>query len=232
MMYWFQQFLLKKNLMIYTSSWLLPLIIGGMYLFYNKNYTVAQSEVLLFLSLFCFLAIFFVVETERMYRLFKATRLRLLPVSVGRIYFYNLLFILLSGLFFAAINLVMGYIMLFIWPEITFTFSISGLDLLLCLLKVVNLFLMIQLIVYSAVSLVKFVPKRYRPLGSLILFVLLTTLLDYFLSVSSTMSRSFLGTYMEQLSKVSLQLLVQLLSDVLYIGLTCWLISRYVEGEE
>ncbi|MFK4567099.1 hypothetical protein [Enterococcus sp. UD-01] len=231
MTYWFQQFLSKKNLVIYSSTWLLSLIIGGLYLFYSKNHTDMLSLSLMLLSLFLFFVIFMAVETEQIYRSFKTTQLRLLPVSVLRIYLYRLLFSFLVGVFFTMGHLIISFIMYFAWTGIAFTFAVSGFELLLGALDVSNLFLLVQLLVYSSISLLKFVPKRYRSLLSLILFMVMATLFDSFVSISSSVTRSFLGMYVEQLSEVSIRLLVQMIGNFVSIGLTCWLIDRYVEAE-
>ncbi|MTD38041.1 hypothetical protein GIX45_05215 [Erwinia sp. CPCC 100877] len=231
MSYWFRQFVSKRNLMIYSSTWLLTIFIGGLYNFYSKNHTKEFSLNLMFLSLYFFFSIFIVVETERIYQTFKLTRLRLLPVSLGRIYFYNLLFSLFSGLFFVAGQLAVGFIVYYVYPNIHFVIPLSGLEALMLLLDLGNLFLIIQLLFYCSIILMKFVQKKYRSLVSSVLFIAMAMVLDYFLSLTSTTEHSFLAMYAEQLSEASLRMWLQMFGDLVCFWLTCWLVSRYIEAE-
>lgn len=228
----FRLFYSKTLFLAYGASWILTLFFGLVNVYNVNRQSVEFSTAFFAFSVVIFFLLFFVLESNRIYQFFRATDIRLLPVSTGKLYFYNIIFSIVVGASFFIGNAMIGLMMNYIVIHLPIDFNLNLIECIAAIVDIVVVFLVIQFLVclYSAIR--QFVQKRFRCFLEIALFIIFTILMDYFsafdLGRMSTLVANAFGLKQELYFRIALQVL----TAFLYFSLSIWVINRYVEAED
>lgn len=226
----FRIFFSKTLILVYSATLFLTLFLGCVNVYNIKQHSVEFSTAFLIFSILAYFILFFVLESNRIYQFFRTVDFRLLPISTGKLYVYNVIFSSIVGIIFFIGNATIGLIINYFMIKIPFVLDITWLKGITAVIDIVVLFLMIQFLICIYASIKQFVQKRFRWILEIVLFIVFMFLIDY-LSVwdLDILKRIVISTFgLKQ--EIYFRLITQLVIAGGYFSLSIWLIDRYVEA--
>lgn len=226
----FRLFFSKSLFLAYSGSLIITFLLGLANVYSKSQQSAFTSNGIVFISIFFYFILFFVLESNRMYQFFRTTNFRLLPISTGKMYLYNLIFSGIVGFCFFIGNMIVGVIMNNVIINIPFQIDATWIEIAAAALDIIVLFLTVQVVVYGLAVARQFVQKKYQWIIRVSLFIVLSMLLDHLPEFSLDILKGSLFNYLGLESVIYFGVTIQIVVVCIYAKLSVWIIDRYVEA--